>query len=121
MRRRVGRPPDRRHGWWGPVWRRCAYAWPRAGPFAMGTTPGKPPSIWDPRQSGTLVEREGELELLRRLVGEAAEGRGSLLMLDGPAGIGKSGLLAAGHDHAAARGFQLLRARGGELERGFPN
>jgi hypothetical protein len=42
-------------------------------------------------------------------------------VLEGPAGIGKSGLLAAGHDQAEARSFQVLRARGGELERGFPH
>jgi DNA-binding CsgD family transcriptional regulator len=85
----------------------------------MGTTPGKPPTLWAPRESGALVEREGELELVERLLGEAAEGSGSLLVLDGPAGIGKSRLLAAAQERAEARGFQLLRARGGELERDF--
>jgi DNA-binding CsgD family transcriptional regulator len=87
----------------------------------MGTTPGKPPTLWTSRGSGTLVERESELELLGRLLDEAADGRGSLLVLQGPAGIGKSGLLAAARDHADARGFQVVRARGGELERDFPN
>ena len=87
----------------------------------MGSTPRKPPSLWGPRGPGTLVERESEFELLGHLLDEAADGRGSLLVLEGPAGIGKSGLLAAGHDHADARGFQVLRARGGELERGFPH
>ena len=85
----------------------------------MGTTPGKPPTLSAPGKLGTLVERQGELELLERLLGEAADGRGSLVVIAGPAGIGKSGLLAAAHAGAEAAGFQLLRARGGELERDF--
>ncbi len=85
----------------------------------MGTPPGKPPTLSARWQLGTLVERQDELELLERLLGEVVDGRGSLLLLAGPAGIGKSGLLAAAHARAAAAGFQLLRARGGELERGF--
>jgi len=87
----------------------------------MGTIPRKPPSLSAQRELGSLMERDGELELVGRLLGEAADRRGSLLVLDGPAGIGKSRLLAAAHDRAEAARFQLLRARGGELERGFPH
>lgn len=86
----------------------------------MGTTPGKPPTLSARREFVALEERDGELELVARLLGEAADGGGSLLVLEGPAGIGKSRLLAAAHGYAEERGFQLFRARGGELERGFP-
>jgi DNA-binding CsgD family transcriptional regulator len=40
-------------------------------------------------------------------------------VVDGPAGIGKTVLLAAGRDGAEAEGFRVLRARGADLERGF--
>jgi DNA-binding CsgD family transcriptional regulator/Tfp pilus assembly protein PilF len=53
------------------------------------------------------------------MLASAADGRGSLLILDGPAGIGKSRLLNATCELADERGFQVLRARGGELERDF--
>jgi DNA-binding CsgD family transcriptional regulator len=68
-----------------------------------------------------LLEREVELELVERLLSEAPQGRGSLLLFEGPAGIGKSRLLAAARERAEERGFQVLRARGGELEREFSN
>jgi DNA-binding CsgD family transcriptional regulator len=41
------------------------------------------------------------------------------VLFEGPAGIGKSRLLAAACEDAEARGLQVLRARGGELERDF--
>ena len=41
------------------------------------------------------------------------------MVVDGPAGIGKSVLLRAARDAARGRGFRVLRARGAELERGF--
>ncbi len=40
-------------------------------------------------------------------------------MLEGPAGIGKTVLLAAARDAARGRGFRVLRGRGAELEREF--
>ncbi|MDQ3741825.1 MAG: AAA family ATPase, partial [Actinomycetota bacterium] len=86
----------------------------------MGTTPEKPPTLFVRREFVALEERDAELQLVARLLGEAADGAGSLLVLEGPAGIGKSRLLAAAHDYAGKRGFQLFRARGGELERDFP-
>ena len=39
--------------------------------------------------------------------------------MEGPAGIGKSALLAVARDAAGAEGFRVLRARGAELEREF--
>ena len=41
------------------------------------------------------------------------------MILEGPAGIGKTALLAAGRGLAVDEGFRVLRARGAELERDF--
>jgi DNA-binding CsgD family transcriptional regulator len=66
-----------------------------------------------------LLERERELELIEDRIEAAREGRGSLLLFEGPAGIGKSELLAATSSRAEDSGFQVLAARGGELEQGL--
>lgn len=50
----------------------------------------------------------------------AASGSGSILVVEGPAGIGKTELLHAAGVAAAERGARLMQARGGELERDFP-
>src|ERR671918_71017 len=44
---------------------------------------------------------------------------GPIRRVEGPAGIGKTVLLAAGWDTAERDGFRVLRARGAELEREF--
>jgi len=67
-----------------------------------------------------LVDREPELERLLALVDAATAGRGCLILVEGPAGIGKTRLLAAGSELAADRGLRALVARGSELERDFP-
>src|ERR671932_330356 len=69
--------------------------------------------------SSPLVEREAELALLDHLLAEAAEGLGSMLVLRGPPGVGKTRLIAEAHERADARGATALRARAGELERDF--
>ena len=40
-------------------------------------------------------------------------------MVEGPAGIGKTALLAVAREVAEGEGFRVLRARGAELEREF--
>jgi DNA-binding CsgD family transcriptional regulator/Flp pilus assembly protein TadD len=65
-----------------------------------------------------LVEREVELETVGRLLAAASAGSGGAVVFEGPAGIGKSSLLAAAR--AAAAGVRVLSARGGELERELP-
>ena len=72
-----------------------------------------------PEPASPLLERESELALLGTLLGQARAGRGAVVAIEGPAGIGKSGLLAAACAMAAGHGFRRLRARGRELEAGM--
>ncbi len=65
-----------------------------------------------------LLERGAELDALDRLVAEAVEGRGSIALIEGPAGIGKTRLLAEARDRAAGR-MLVLSARCSQLERDF--
>jgi hypothetical protein len=66
-----------------------------------------------------LLEREAELARLGALLEKAQAGHGSVVAVSGPAGIGKTELLAAVHRLAGGRGFRSLRARGRELEAGM--
>lgn len=66
-----------------------------------------------------LLEREDELEMLRQGVGDARQGRGRLISIEAPGGLGKTRLLAEAARLAAAAGFHCVRARGTELERRF--
>jgi DNA-binding CsgD family transcriptional regulator len=67
-----------------------------------------------------LVDREAELRIGLSLLDGATVGRGRLLLVEGPAGIGKTRLLAALRELADARGLHVLSASGAELERDFP-
>jgi hypothetical protein len=66
-----------------------------------------------------LLERDAELDGIRAAVERAVAGEGGLVVVEGPAGIGKSRLLAASRRAAGAHGMAALAARGGELERDF--
>jgi DNA-binding CsgD family transcriptional regulator len=68
-----------------------------------------------------LLERDLELEALRRALARAREGEGGLVAVEGPAGIGKTRLLRAGQALAEEHELLVLAARGGELETEFPN
>src|SRR3954470_13298535 len=65
-----------------------------------------------------LLERERELAALEQLIGEARAGRGRIVLIEGPAGIGKTRLLAEARERASA-GMTVLAARCSELEREF--
>jgi len=65
-----------------------------------------------------LVERERELEEFERLRAAARRGEGAAVIVEGPAGIGKTRLLDAAAE--AAEDLEVLRARASELERDFP-
>jgi DNA-binding NarL/FixJ family response regulator/mono/diheme cytochrome c family protein len=67
-----------------------------------------------------LLERAEELAHLRACVERARGGSGSVVVIEGPAGIGKTSLLAAARAHAQEEGVQVLFARAGVLERELP-
>ncbi|MGH3263632.1 MAG: AAA family ATPase, partial [Trebonia sp.] len=79
---------------------------------AVGTCAGDPAS--------GLHERETELAALSASLDAARSGAGGLVLLEGPAGIGKSRLLAEARAAADARGMAVLAARGIDLERDAP-
>ena len=62
------------------------------------------------------MEREAELGALDQALERARAGSGALVLLEGPAGIGKSRLLGSATRRAAELGLQCLRGRGAELE-----
>ncbi len=67
----------------------------------------------------TLLERGDELAGIAAALAAAPAGDGSLIVLEGPAGIGKTRLADAAREQARAVGMTVLSARGSELERGF--
>lgn len=70
------------------------------------------------RAATGLLDRDAQLARLGALLEDGRAGRGGLVVVEGPPGIGKSRLLAAAR--AMAAGFTVLTARAGELERDFP-
>ncbi len=71
-------------------------------------------------QVASLLDRERELRALLSALAEAREESGQLVLIEGPAGLGKTSLLRASFDAASGMGFVVLRARASELERDFP-
>ena len=67
-----------------------------------------------------LLERDRELDSLRSVLQDAEGGGGRLALVEGPAGIGKSRLLAELRRAAQEDDVRVLTARGSELEREFP-
>lgn len=77
-------------------------------------------SIANARGEALLLEREGELEVLRSALERLTEGDGSTVLIEGPAGIGKTRLLAEAADLAAEAPVLVRTARAGLLEREMP-
>jgi DNA-binding CsgD family transcriptional regulator len=67
-----------------------------------------------------LVERDAELAAIAAVVDRAADGIGGVMLIEGPAGVGKTCLLQALERRASSCPIRVLRARGGELEQPFP-
>ena len=66
-----------------------------------------------------LLERHAELAAIESALARARAGYGSFVVIEGPAGIGKTALLAAARTGAVDDGMRVLRSRGTELERDF--
>ncbi len=66
---------------------------------------------------GPLLERDAELSALAAAVADTRRGEGRLVLVEGPAGIGKTRLLRSVREVAAVHGgARVLSARGTELE-----
>ena len=64
---------------------------------------------------GTLLERGRELAAVEALL----ERRGGVLVVEGRAGIGKTSLVEVACSRADGLGYEVMRARGSELEKAF--
>jgi DNA-binding CsgD family transcriptional regulator len=69
--------------------------------------------------TGQLLERSEELARIESMLAAARSGQGTFVVVEGPAGIGKTALLTAARTAATEGGMRVLRARGTELERDF--
>jgi len=67
----------------------------------------------------SLLERHEELATIESALTRARAGCGSFVVVEGPAGIGKTALLTATRTAAVDDGMRVLRSRGTELERDF--
>ena len=65
----------------------------------------------------TLLERGEELGVLAGHLEAASAGEGALILVEGPAGVGKTTLLGAASAQAESQEIRRLAARAGELER----
>jgi DNA-binding NarL/FixJ family response regulator len=69
--------------------------------------------------TGQLLERELETEHLRRAVDHTFHGVGRVVVIEGPAGIGKTRLVGVSRELARGAGMNVRSARGAELEQSF--
>ena len=69
--------------------------------------------------AAVMLEREAEMATLVATIDAARAGDGRMVVVEGSAGIGKTRLLAEARALATASGFEVLTARGGELEGEF--
>src|SRR5260370_38245626 len=69
--------------------------------------------------NGLLLERDRELGQIRRHLQRALDSQGSVLIIEGPAGIGKTTMLTSARDAAKGEGFRVLRPRGAQLAREY--
>ncbi len=67
-----------------------------------------------------LLERGGELATLSAALAAASEGRGGVVFVEGPAGVGKTALLRELAARGRNAGARVLTASGSELEREYP-
>ena len=70
---------------------------------------------WQP----LILDRDAELTATTAAIAAAAGGSGALIIVRGPAGIGKTTILRAAGAAADAQGMRTLTARGLALEQGF--
>lgn len=74
----------------------------------------------DTRDWDALAEREAERSAIAERLAQARGGQGRILVIEAPAGEGKTTLLQLAGDAARSEGFLVMGAWGSELERHFP-
>jgi DNA-binding CsgD family transcriptional regulator len=87
---------------------------PGSSPTSLGS---EPQFVDTPRIA--LIERDHAWRLTAQTLGRARAGVGSVLLFEGPSGIGKSALLSAIRPLAAQTGMQVLMGSGRRRETGF--
>jgi hypothetical protein len=70
-------------------------------------------------QAGDLVDREGELAQIGAILRRVVTGQGAVLLIEGPAGIGKTRLLEEARRVAETNRRTVVTARGSQLEQSF--
>src|SRR3954467_3312544 len=98
-----------------PLHRPRIAAWSRGGVRSVG-----PMDEADPGEPAALLEREREVERIRAALRAVGRLDGGTVVVEGPAGIGKSRLLEEARQRASALGVRVFSARATELEQGFP-
>jgi DNA-binding SARP family transcriptional activator len=79
-------------------------------PVPPAPQPSARPPADEPGTDGTgLVARAAELEVLEGRLAAARRGRGGVVLVTGEAGIGKTRLVQAATEAAAARGYRIAR------------
>src|SRR4051794_14163990 len=73
-----------------------------------------------PASAAAIVGREKELELIGVALDGLGEGRAGCLAVEGPAGLGKTRLLAELRRRAEERGATVLQGSAAEFERDMP-
>jgi DNA-binding CsgD family transcriptional regulator len=68
---------------------------------------------------GRLIERDAELAEVDEAIAAALTGDGRAIVIEGPAGIGKTALLEEAARRAADHGMTVISAQGAALERDF--
>ena len=81
---------------------------------SRSTSPAAAPAVPD-----DLLDREREVAAVRAALDDLAAGEPRLLLIEGPAGIGKTRLLGEARRLAAQRSVRVLTARGSQLEKSF--
>ncbi len=71
-------------------------------------------------QAGLLLDRQAETAALSDAVDRVLAGEGSVVLIEGGPGAGKTRLLAEARALAVEAGLDVLSAQGGEMEREYP-
>ena len=93
------------------------------GPFAIAALQDRKTAVFAPTPSksqASLVGRDAEQEMLSQALDQLANGRSSLLLIEGAAGIGKSRLVQAMMEKATARQVQVLLGQGDAIDKSTP-